>query len=208
METTITSPNEVIESTSSNIIPVKAGELLDLLSGALVATGTDKNLPVLNSVNITCTNGILTATATDRYRLIEGVRILNNEGGQFDKPALVPAKEVTRIIKACKELIHDEILYLTLKDRSLQLSTTKASFWMDLCDGTFPPSKQIIDGLKVTAIEGIGLNPDLLATFSKIPHAKGQAFPLTFNGEGKPISAKFTHNEIQWTALLMPMRSK
>ena len=208
--TTMQSPNEVEVSTPANVIPVKASDLYDLISGALVAAGTDKHLPVLNSVNLTCESGTLTATATDRYRLVIGKLPLGDENLKFHRSILIRANECNGIVKACKDLIAlkagNEIVSLMLEGDKLTFLTRLTSQWIEPLENTFPPTKSIIDGLTPTAVQTFSVNPDLLATFSKIPHAKGDPITFTFNGERKPLISTHSHNGIEWTALLMPMR--
>ena len=58
---------------ASNVkINLPAGDLLDLLTGAIIATERDKSLPTLTGINLVSDGESLTATATDRYRLITG----------------------------------------------------------------------------------------------------------------------------------------
>jgi DNA polymerase III sliding clamp (beta) subunit (PCNA family) len=194
-------------------LTIKPALLNDLLTGALVAT--DKAAPNgLVSVLLESDGQTLTATATDRYRLITGKVAVT--GGAFT--ALISAADITRIIK----LDNSKEWPPTDKDITLSLigdlftasgsgSTITARVMID----RYPPYEQLFRRkvavikpapVKDTAGITIGLNSKLLATFDKVPHVKNQPMSLDLVSGNEPVLIKIPHDSITWRAILMPMR--
>ena len=191
-------------------LTIKPALLNDLLTGALVAT--DKAAPSgLVSVLLVSNGESLTATATDRYRLITGSVAVT--GGQFT--ALISAADISRIIKAAKDQATGADLTLSLIGDLFTLSGTDNTITARVMSDRYPPYEQLFTRkvavikpapVKDTAGITIGLNSKLLATFDKVPHIKGQPMSLDLVSGNEPVLIKIPHDSIAWRAILMPMR--
>lgn len=191
------------ESLGLNNLEIAGDLLLELLEGVSTHAGRDKNLPVLNSLEIEGEGGQLTARATDRYRLIEGsARTLS---GQLDK-ALVSLDDIKRIITLLKS--HKaHLVSLTRMGNALTVSALGDSLTVTLGEGTFPPTGELFtksEGEPV-AVEGMAFNPAFFSDYTKIAGKKA-GIKVYFYGEGKPMRIRITSDTIIWRALLMPMR--
>jgi DNA polymerase III sliding clamp (beta) subunit (PCNA family) len=190
--------------TKLDTLTVNAAVLDDLLLGAIVAADKGKSaLPKLSAIYLTAGDGIITATATDRYRLISGE--IAGEGQLSETMIrLDDAKRITAAIKAIKRLgdvtldrVGDMITVRV--NRSGDTLTITAGY------DTLPPYKQLL-AYDASAISELRLDVDLLASFAKVPsNGGGQHF--TFTGDRKPIRITINHKTIKWYALLMPMRT-
>jgi len=192
-------------------LTIKPALLNELLTGALVATS--KLAPnSLNSVLLVSDGQTLTATATDRYRLITGS--VDVTGGQFN--ALISAGDTLRLIKLAKDQATGADLTLSLIGDLFTLSGTDNTITARVMSDRYPPYEQLftrkVAVIKPAPVENsgivIGLNSKLLATFDKVPHVKGA--PMTFDlvSDSEPVLIKIAHAAITWRAILMPMRSK
>jgi DNA polymerase III sliding clamp (beta) subunit (PCNA family) len=195
-------------------LTIKPALLNELLTGALVAT--DKAAPNgLVSVLLVSDGQTLTATATDRYRLITGSVAVT--GGAFT--ALISGHDITRIIK----LDTSKDWPPTNKDITLSLigdlftaSGSGNTITARVMSDRYPPYEQLftrkVAVIKPAPVENsgivIGLNSKLLATFDKVPHIKGQPMSLDLVSASDPVLIKIPHDSITWRAILMPMRSK
>ena len=196
-------------------LTLDAGDALDLLTGAAIAAHNKSDLPALNCVNISAAGGILTAVATDRYRLIYGEITLAEEGeGATLDPISVPLADVKRITAAIKALSNAALSGATLSLNragdiltvTLNANAGGTNLVINLYTGqNFPPFKQLFNG-ETAAISEIQLNADYLAAFSKVPNSGGGQL-FTFTGDRKPIRVKINHDKINWRGLLMPMRT-
>jgi DNA polymerase III sliding clamp (beta) subunit (PCNA family) len=190
--------------TKLDTLTVNAAVLDDLLLGAIVAADKGKSaLPKLSAIYLTAGDGIITVTATDRYRLISGE--IAGEGQLSETMIrLDDTKRITAAIKAVKRL-GDVTLdrvgdMLTVRiNRSGDTLTITAGY------DTFPPFKHLLGGDPV-AVSELRLDVDLLASFAKVPsNGGGQHF--TFTGDRRPIAIAINHDVIKWSAILMPMRT-
>jgi hypothetical protein len=199
-------------------LTLDAGTALDLLTGAAIAAHSKADLPALNCVNLSASAGILTAVATDRFRLIYGEITLEGEGegeSAGDLNAInIPLADIKRITAAIKAVPKRELEKSTISlNRAgdiLTVSVNAGFFGTSLsiqleAGQKFPPFKHLFEG-EPAAISELQLNADYLAAFAKVPtNGGGQQF--TFTGERKPIKVKINHEKINWHGLLMPMRS-
>ena len=192
-------------------LTIKPALLNDLLTGALVAT--DKAAPSgLVSVLLVSDGQTLTATATDRYRLITGSVAVT--GGVFT--ALVSAADITRLIKLAKDQATGADLTLSLIGDLFTLSGTGNTITARVMSDRFPPYEQLftrkVAVIKPAPVDNsgitIGLNSKLLGSFDKVPHTKGAPMSLDLVSANDPVLIKIAHDSIVWRAILMPMRSK
>lgn len=193
-----------LTATKLDTLTISAATLDDLLLGAIVAADKGKNsLPKLSAIYLTAGDGIVTATATDRYRLIAGE--VTGDGTLSETMIrLDDAKRITAAIKAIKRL-GDVTLdrvgdMLTVRiNRSGDTLTITAGY------DTFPPYKHLLGGDPV-AISELRLDVDLLASFAKVP-SNGGGHHFTFTGDRRPVHVAINHESIKWYALLMPMKT-
>lgn len=194
-------------------LTIKPALLNDLLTGALVAT--DKAAPNgLVSVLLVSDGQTLTATATDRYRLITGSVAVT--GGQFT--ALISAGDTLRLAKLAKDQAGETGADLTLSliGDLFTVSGTYNTITAKVMSDRYPPYEQLFTR-KVAVIKPapvkdnagivIGLNSKLLATFDKVPHTKGAPMSLDLVSGNEPVLIKIAHAAITWRGILMPMRT-
>ena len=198
-------------------LTLDAGTALDLLTGAAIAAHSKADLPALNCVSLSATGGILTAVATDRYRLIYGEITLAGEGegeGATLDPISVPLADVKRITAAIKALSNAALSGATLSLNragdiltvTLNANAGGTNLVINLYTGqNFPPFKQLFNG-EAAPVSELQLNADYLAAFAKVPTSGGGQL-FTFTGDRKPIRVKINHDKITWHGLLMPMRT-
>jgi len=197
-------------------LTLDAGTALDLLTGAAIAAHSKADLPALNCVNVSASAGILTAAATDRYRLIYGeIMVYDSESaGVTLDPISVPLADIKRITAAIKALPKAALGRATVSlNRAGDILTVTVNageggtnLVVNLYTGQqFPPFKQLFNGEPVPVSE-LQLNADYLAAFAKVPsNGGGQHF--TFTGDRKPIKVDINHDKITWHGLLMPMHT-
>ena len=198
-------------------LTLDAGTALDLLTGAAIAAHSKADLEALNCVNVSASEGILTAVATDRYRLIYGeitlVKESESEGESLD-PISIPLADVKRITAAIKALPKAALGRATVSlNRAGDILTVTinageggTNLVVNLYTGQkFPPFKQLFEG-EAAPVSELRLDAAYLASFDKVPSSGGGQV-ITFTGDRKPIKVKINHDKINWHGLLMPMRT-
>ena len=186
-----------------NYVELAGDLLLELLEGVSTHAGKDKSLPTLNAVHIESEGGLFKAKATDRYRLIEAS--LPSLDGRLE-PSLISLEDIKRTITLCKAHKANRVQFSRIGD-TITVSSLGDAITFTLLDGTFPPTEDLFaksEGDPV-AVEGVAFNPALMADYAKIAGKKA-GIKIYFTGEGKPMRVRITGNEINWRALLMPMR--
>jgi hypothetical protein len=199
-------------------LTLDAGTALDLLTGAAIAAHSKADLEALNCVNVSASEGILTAVATDRYRLIYGeitlVKESESEGESLD-PISIPLADVKRITAAIKALPKAALGRATVSlNRAGDILTVTinageggTNLVVNLYTGQkFPPFKQLFEG-EAAPVSELRLDAAYLASFDKVPSSGGGQV-ITFTGDRKPIKVKINHDKINWHGLLMPMSNK
>lgn len=203
--------NTATTSTELSTATVKLGDLSDLLTGAMTHASSDKSLPVLNTVRLEATGIHLTATATDRYRLIHGVIAL--ETSEQTLPAsLVALADVKRIVALLKgEGARMASLPVTISHAGdmLSVSVRGNAITVNLVAGTYPPFEPYLDGTAPLVAQDVAtFNPAFFADYAKIA-GKGKPVSIHFAGNAKPMRIIFeSGNSVEWRAILMPMRIK
>jgi hypothetical protein len=199
-------------------LTLDAGTALDLLTGAAIAAHNKADLPALNCVNLSLNSGILTAVATDRYRLIYGEVTLKreseSEGASLD-PISIPLADIKRITAAIKALSKAALVRATLSlNRAGDILTVTinageggTNLVVNLYTGgqKFPPYKHLFEG-EAAPVSELRISAAYLASFDKVP-TNGGGQLITFTGDKKPIKVKINHDKITWHGLLMPMRT-
>ena len=192
-------------------VTVKLGDLSELLTGAMTHAHSKSDLPVLNTVRVEGTGLRLTATATDRYRLIEGAISLE-DSGQTLPPSLIALSDVKRILALLKgEGARMDSLPVTISHAGdmVSVSTRGNAVTVTLVQGTYPPYEQYLDGsAPIVASDVATFNPSYFADYAKIA-GKGKPVSVHFTGNNKPMRILVAGaDNIEWRAVLMPMRIK
>ena len=122
-------------------LTVSAAVFGDLIAGAAIAAGTDKSLPTLNAVNLSASDGVLTAVATDRYRLIYGEVSTETGEGQL-APSLIRLNDIKRLAAAIKAIKAPKygtgpLITLTRAGDILSVSLMGDTLAISLDGGTF-----------------------------------------------------------------------
>jgi DNA polymerase III sliding clamp (beta) subunit (PCNA family) len=186
-------------------ITAPASDIADLLSGAAIAADKGKSaIDSLAAVYLSATGGTITATASDRYRLIAGEIAGEGELGQ----TAIRLSDLKNILAAIKsERVSREITFTRAAD-SLSVAIGGTSLNLSIGTGKFPPYEHLIP-TEFTAVESIAFNPSYMADFGKVPssNAKGM-LTAQFSGVNKPIKVTIPHDKIKWVALLMPIKIK
>lgn len=193
-----------MQETKLESITANAADIADLLTGASVAADKSKlAIDSLAAVYLSATGGTITATASDRYRLIAGA--LAGEG-ELSQTAirLTDLKNILAAIKS--EKVSRDITFTRAGD-SLSVAIGGTSLSISLGTGKFPPYEHLLEGDNA-AVERVSFNPSFMADFSKVPCShKGGQLIVEFLGEKKPMKVTIPHDKITWAALLMPMRT-
>lgn len=178
-------------------VNVTAAALRALLIPVLPFAATAAELPVLNAIRLRGNGDVLTATATDRFRL--GVtRIPVEPTGWFE--TLLSVADAKRLLAWFKPQRGIEgMLRLTVTDNTLRVEATDvlafgvsaASVEFLRVPGTYPSVESLVaKALQAPqGTEGLAFNPVLLAPFAKVPGTlrvkpgAGMSQPTVFEGE-------------------------
>jgi len=197
----------IIKEQTLESITVTAADIADLLTGAAIAADKGKSaIDSLAAVYLSATGGTITVCASDRYRLVAGV--LTVEGESELSSSAIRLSDLKSILAAIKsEKVAREITFTRAGD-SLSVAIGGTSLTVQLGTGTFPPYEHLIPS-ESAAVENISFNPSYMADFGKVPcsNKAGTMLSMSFMGERKPIKVTIPHDKIEWTALLMPMRT-
>ena len=195
-------------STDLSVATVKLGDLTELLTGAITHAGNDKHLPVLNTVRVEATGLHLTATATDRYRLINGAIALE-DNGQTLPASLISVADVKRILALLKgEGTRMNSLPVTISHAGdmVSVSVRGNAVTVTLVAGTYPPFEKYLDtSSELVAVKSASFNPAFFADYAKIA-GKNKPVSIHFTGDAKPMRILVEGESVEWKAILMPMR--
>ena len=202
--------NTLTTSTELSTATVKLGDLTELLTGAMTHAHAKNDMPVLNAVRLEATGSHLTATATDRYRLINGAIALE-DSGQTLPASLIALTDIKRILALLKgEGARMDSLPVTISHAGdmVSVSVRGNAVTVTLADGTYPPFEKYLDGsAPLVGQEVATFNPSFFADYAKIA-GKGKPVSVHFTGAGKPMRIVFEGDKVEWKAILMPMRIK
>lgn len=196
--------NATIKETGLKSVTVDSKQLEELLTGASTHAHKDEALPALNAVRLWATGGKIYAAATDRFRLIEGVK---DSEGDLD-PVLIRLTDVKRIIALAKGDKRKFSLPVSISAAGGLVSVAIGgdSLTISTWDANFPPYEHLFpaNDADPVAIPAIMFNPALFSDYAKIA-GKGAPVGVRFYGENKPIKIELGDG---WRALLMPMRKR
>lgn len=202
---------DTLTATQLDTVTLSAAVFSDLITGAAIAAHTKDDIPSLYGVQLSASDGVLTAAGTDRYRLIYGDVSTDTGEGQL-APSLISlpdTKRLTAAIKAIKapKYAAGPLITLTRAGDILSVSLMGDTLSLVLIGSQFPPYRHLFDGLTPAAVESLHLSPAYLASFHKVPTVKGAGQGFTFHGPSKPVTVSIPHDSIAWHGLLMPMRA-
>jgi len=190
-----------------NYLEVEGAVLLELLEGVSTHASKDKGLTVLNALQVEGGGGLLTARATDRYRLLEGgIKALE---GQLD-PAIISLEDIKRIITLAKDHKRN-LIGLSRVSNTLTVSSLGDSITFTLVEGTYPPTDYLLEqpfnpsGSDLGVTDTVAFNPAFFADYAKIA-GKGAPVTITFTGKGKIMLIGIKSDTVAWRGALMPMR--
>lgn len=183
----------------------------ELLEGASLCAAKGKSAPA----SLTCValhvdgeRGQLIARATDRYRLIVGS--VTVEGEDRLSEILISLPDIKRIVELMKGVT---IGYLIIEREGERISfrvNANASLTLEPLSHNFPTPENFAQLLKEPEqrepIGEISFNPSLFADFAKIS-GKDKPVKVTFAAANKPITIGLIGDKVEWSALLMPMRT-
>lgn len=207
-----------VDTTGMSMVPeftMRASQLRDLLTGGVVAAGSDNYLPTLAAVLVHWTpGGDVTVVATDRYRLVVGV---SDTPGHGDGRFLLGRRDAIELSKTLPKVPKrgtDAMVTVTLTSGhvTFRVDTHDGSMTREYrtVEGEFPKYEPLIPGddkLTGTAGTGFSCNPGYLADVAKLPVDKSSPVTWRFQPDHRPAVATYpTVNGIAWTYLLMPVR--
>ena len=174
------------------------------------------HVPILENVRLEFAACELTATATDRHRLVQAVTsTLLLEGFTQYEPdvwtILVPAKEATLIAKAIGARPgENDTAFLDVTDNvlSVQLSTGSFTVAPEAPPNDYPQVDLVVDSSRSNPrpTESIRIDLQHLAMLSKLPHNPTRPPSLVFKGQLGPVRAEWEHRTVRYTFLVMPIR--
>jgi len=188
-------------------VTLSAAVFYDLLTGAAIAADSAKDAQArLGAVYLVAEGNKLTAAATDRYRLVEGVAEL--DAGTLSASCLT-LQDVKRILTVLKPYIKITGNAATVEKEGYSLTVTVNgdSVLAHSLDYSLPNYAHMISD-DYSPVPSVALNLSLLASMDKIPHDSSEPVTFGFTGAGKAIQIRMAHDSIKWRALLMPMRVK
>lgn len=139
---------------------VLAGVLLKNLFTTIAPCASSSNIrPELSSMYLSIEGGVLTAVATDSFRLVEKKIPLPNKGtqGKF----LIPAKNALDIAQA----LPDDDIIISFDDHQCAFVSTRGIIVSRLTNAVYPDYRQIIP--KESIVEGILLRKDFENTLKR-----------------------------------------
>jgi len=194
------------------LVTLNSETLQALLKGTIVGAGTDKYLPMLNSVRVETRGNTVRVVSTDRYRLVIG-EVTVAEGTTVNDGAfnlyLHHVKDLVKVLPVKKDSgdvnvwLSDDGKHVTFTHNG---SVGKFVREHDTAIGEYPKYEGLIPK-EFGSIENIGFNPVFLGDIAKLPAEKNTRVDLKFVGENRPMFATLEGvKNIAWTYMLMPVR--
>ena len=170
--------NNATTATITAHFTMNASLLDDLLSGTLIAAGKDSSLPMLTCVSLSSADGVITAAATDRYRLFIGkvqhatidkdnpVETIDSFNINILREDLAKIRNLIKPLTG-KRSINPRVTFWIEQDK-VTVNTIDGNVTFLSWQGTFPPYEHLIPTVFTPADE-IGVNPSFLADLGKVP---------------------------------------
>jgi len=203
------------ESTEPKLAEVKSQHLRDMLGAALLAASTDKMLPALCAVHITCDGTTLTVEGTNRFILARATVELREPAAPFN--VLVDRGDVKRIIAALPRTTALSVSWLQVTDDGR--FEVNADFGSNVqmfrpLEGAFPSVERLIpaDEEGEPTVAGFGFNPAWMTAICKMPgRRRNGPVRLTFgSSDSKPAVTRWggeAKGDPEFVALIMPVRN-
>ena len=197
-----------METMSKEITSVKVSvtSFHALLAGALSHASKDSTLSRLNGVYLWRKGGQVFATATDRFRLIEGA--IEGEGEGDSAPIRLAYGDTKALISTLSKEKRGQV-EITLAGDIVSVSVAGSTLTYTAHLDELPPYAHLFPGEGQAPLDmpAISLNPSFLADYGKIVGKKGQVIIKQYQSQ-RPYEITLIGDleGVTWRALLMPMR--
>lgn len=131
-------PN-IIFNDQLNYFNMKTSDLAAILSNTAFAVSTSDNRPSLKGINFKLTDGLLTATATDSYRLAKKSVKIEDFDEEFN--IIVPKETLSHVSSI---VINEESIKLALDDKKMYFIVGNNIIQTKLIDDNYPDTSRII----------------------------------------------------------------
>lgn len=196
--------NEVKEKTIATVT-VSGSDFRDLIAGALTHASKDETLARLHGVYLGREEGRVIAIATDRYRLIEGK--IESEGEGESKPIRLAYGD-TKALSSALSKVKREKVTLTLAGDIVSVTVAGSTYTYTAYLDDLPPYRHLMEvSGDPVAFPYLSLNPSFFADYGKICGKRAQVIVRQYGGD-KPYHIEIFDTDIEWRAMLMPMRVK
>lgn len=188
--------------------PVRAKDLAEALSDALLFASRDPYVPIINAVRFESDGSTLTLVATDRYAL--GIRTITAPSEPFE--FVLPYADTQDLIGLLKTRWHSHKrgpeVSLQVENGVLTVATANLSVRYDQAIGEFPKWQKLADQIKSNKakpdVGDFAVNPLLLAKFARVSTV-GPTSPLSIKTTGVSDGVQVRAGKHFWGAL-MPVR--
>lgn len=118
---------------------VERAAFTELINRTKIAASHDELLPLFCALQISMADGILTSTATDRYRIATGSIATTGD----DAPTmLVPAQRLAELLK---HLAHTDTLAIGASATHMSISSGTVTATIQLAEGDFPSLSKLLE---------------------------------------------------------------
>lgn len=194
--------NEIKEKTIATVT-VSGSHFRDLIAGALTHASKDETLARLCGVYLGREEGRVIAVATDRYRLIEGK--IESEGEGESKPIRLAYGDAKALSSALAKVKREKVT-LTLAGDIVSVTVAGSTYTYTAHLDDLPPYRHLMEvSGDPVAFPYLSLNPSFFADYGKICGKRAQVVVRQYGGD-KPYHIEIFDTDIEWRAMLMPMR--
>lgn len=123
-----------------NPITIEAPVIKNIIRQTVFATSSSEKKPILTGVNMQMNNNVLTAVATDSYRLSKV--IIPATGDFTDFNITIPNKSLNEIAKSIDTF--EDCLEMYLSEKNMLIKFKNVLFQTRLLEGTFPDTSRLI----------------------------------------------------------------
>ncbi len=127
-------------SLNDNPIILEQKTLKNIINQTAFAASMQENRPVLTGINIKIEDNILTATATDSYRVAQKKILLDNANNNID--IVVPVRNINELIKMLNS--EEDTIELHIFENKVIFKFNNILMMSSLINGVFPNVKQWI----------------------------------------------------------------
>jgi DNA polymerase III sliding clamp (beta) subunit (PCNA family) len=185
---------------------VSARDFHALLAGALTHADKDQTRSRISGVYLWRKGGRIFATATDRFRLIEGN--IEGEGEGDSAPIRLAYGDVKALISTLSKEKAGQV-EITLAGDLVSVSVRGNTLTLTAYADEYPPYAHLFpeEGQSPIDMPAISLNPSFLADYGKIVGKKGQTIIRQYQSQ-RPYEITLIGElgGVVWRALLMPMK--